>query len=231
MVNNNLHDGHRKRMKERFNEHLNFKGFSEHEIMEMLLFYIIPRKNTNDMAHKLINEFGSVKGVLSADILQLKVILPEKTAYALKFFYQVLCHVNNEEFNNLKKLYVNDPKKFPKYLEQLLINEKKEVLKIFSVNRNFCVESVSTITIEDNESVLSNFRQIAKIILNTNCDMVVIAHNHPVSDNEPSPSDIVSTENLISYLKNIDTFLIDHYIVGQNGVFSMRDSGLFLDYE
>lgn len=55
------HDGHRERMRKRFKESGNFKGFSEHEILEMLLFYIVPRKNTNDIAHELIKKVRKLK--------------------------------------------------------------------------------------------------------------------------------------------------------------------------
>ena len=68
------HGGHRERMRKRFKESGNFKGFSEHEILEMLLFYIVPRKNTNDIAHELIKKFGSLNSVLNASVEELSSV-------------------------------------------------------------------------------------------------------------------------------------------------------------
>ena len=86
------HGGHRERMRKRFKESGNFKGFSEHEILEMLLFYIVPRKNTNDIAHELIKKFGSLNGVLNASVEELSSVkdMGESSANSLLFFRELI---------------------------------------------------------------------------------------------------------------------------------------------
>ena len=86
------HGGHRERMRKRFKESGNFKGFSEHEILEMLLFYIVPRKNTNDIAHELIKKFGSLNSVLNASVEELSSVkdMGESSANSLLFFRELI---------------------------------------------------------------------------------------------------------------------------------------------
>ena len=68
IMSENLHAKHRKRMRKRFME-TNAEGFSDHELLELLLFYCVPRKNTNDIAHRLLNRFGNFEGIFSASIV------------------------------------------------------------------------------------------------------------------------------------------------------------------
>lgn len=81
------HGGHRERMRKRFKESGNFKGFSEHEILEMLLFYIVPRKNTNDIAHELIKKFGSLNSVLNASVEELSSVKTWAKALQTHFYF------------------------------------------------------------------------------------------------------------------------------------------------
>ena len=108
------HGGHRERMRKRFKESGNFKGFSEHEILEMLLFYIVPRKNTNDIAHELIKKFGSLNSVLNASVEELSSVkdMGESSANSLLFFRELInyCSTVTDSRIDIRNIIVSETK-------------------------------------------------------------------------------------------------------------------------
>ena len=94
--NKGIHDGHRARMRERYAKSGKLDGFAEHEIMEMLLFFVFSRKDTNAIAHELVSQFGSVGGVLRAPVDRLRQVesIGENAAVMLSLFVSIFYHVS-----------------------------------------------------------------------------------------------------------------------------------------
>ena len=109
MAEKGMHEGHRERMRERYRQTGDLSGFAEHEVLEMLLFYIIPRVNTNDLAHSLLRHFGNIKCVLTADAASLCQVegMTMKRAEQLRFLGQVMRLAEKESYLNVMADDVN----------------------------------------------------------------------------------------------------------------------------
>lgn len=224
------HDGHRARMRNRFAENYTFDGFAEHEILEMLLFYAIPRANTNQLAHSLIEQFGSIRNVLAASPEELKSVkgLGDSGVTALKIFYQLSFYINRQGISTPS---VKDFSASLEYVKTFFKDEKKEKIKVFCINNSFRFQSAKDVSTGKNDHVSLDFKELTKIILNSECNCIILAHNHPFALNTPSQEDIILTRKLMGYLRMLDITMLDHYIVGTNGIISMRNCGLIYDSE
>ena len=200
-------------------------GFAEHEILEMLLFYVLPRRDTNALAHELINKFGSVKGVLSASEEELTHdgALSANAAVSLRFFGLLTAYAAREDCGGID---VRDYNRMLEYVGGFFINENKEKFKVFCINSACRVQSVFDAAAGGQGSVTLNFKDLTRIVLNSGCDVIILAHNHPDAPNTPSQEDIAMTRKLITYLSMLDITVLDHYIIGRNGIMSMRSCGL-----
>lgn len=219
------HSGHRQRMRERLRKSNSLDSFAEHEILEMLLFYVFPRGNTNDIAHRLLVRFGSLKGVLCAseeELLQVKD-MGSSAALAIKFFDMFTNYVKRQEIGAVD---VRDYGRTIEYVSTFFAGEKKEKVKIFCVNSSCRIQSVTDAARGADSSVLVDFKELTKTVLNSGCSVIIIAHNHPGAANTPSQEDIAVTRKIMNYLRMLDITVLDHFIVGENGTLSMRSCGL-----
>lgn len=219
-----VHKGHRKRMMERFSK----KGigdFHEHEKLEVLLYQIIPRINTNIIAHNLINYFGSLKSVFLAPIDELVKVkgIGEKSALQLRFVGALANFLNGtqatvkacfDDANQIMNYFINYFKdKITEEVILLLLDEKYALLH----SHQMCSNMPNYVNAE--------FREIVSQAMKYNARKLVIAHNHPVGTTEPSGEDLNFTRTLRDYLKHIKVELIDHIIVSNGEALSMRESG------
>lgn len=222
-----LHDGHRQRMRDRFVRH-GLSGFSEHEVLEMLLFYAIPRINTNDIAHRLITQFGSLYGVLCADMEDLRKVkgVTENAAILLKMLpaiYPKCLRANNTDC----PLYYPDDSM--RYFQDVYAFDTVEVLRIACLYNDLRIQSCEVIAQGKITRVESTVEDIVRHCTQYDCSNVIIAHNHPETTAMPSAQDIASTHHLFEKLDFYNISLIDHIIVGADGeAHSMRKSGVFL---
>lgn len=224
------HTGHRQRMRERLSKSGSFDGFAEHEILEILLFYVFPRGNTNELAHELITKFGSLRGVLNTskeELMQVKSV-GENCAFALKFFNMLTVYAARQDIGTVD---VRDYSRMLDYVNTFFTDEKEEKIKVFCVNSACKIQSVSDIGSGTSDCVGIDFKELTRIILNSGCNVIVLAHNHPGGMNTPSQEDIAVTRKIISYLKMLDISVLDHYVVGANGITSMRSLGMIYSEE
>ena len=225
-----IHTGHRARMRQRFAKDERLDGFAEHEIMEMLLFFILTRADTNAIAHDLIDQFGSVRGAVNAPVDRLKQVkgLGENGAVMLKLFGAVADHIGVQKHESVD---VRDLSAFSEYVRSLFAQENTECFKVICVTSDLHVGSVSTISRGTATSTPINMRELAKSVLNGAGENVILAHNHPEAACRPSQEDIVLTRKIMQYLAPFDISVLDHYIVGKDGVTSMRSCGFIHDME
>lgn len=226
-----LHSGHRQRMRDKFKNTLNFDNFEEHEILEMLLFYCFPRCNTNDIAHELINKFGSISNVLNASLEDLKSVnmIGESAAISLKFFNSLNIYLHMQSSDDDINFY-NIPK-LKAFIKDTFYGANFEQFKIYFTDNSYKIKSYTDINKGSSNSVELNLREITKAILNSGSNYFFVAHNHPDAPSTPSDEDIYLTRKIITHLRSMDIHLLDHFVVGNDGIISMRQAGLIYDHE
>ena len=224
-----IHEGHRQRLKKTFLEN-GLKAFNPHTILELLLFYAVPRQDTNVIAHKLINQFKTLSGVFNAPYEQLIKVkgLGENGATLIKLVPQLLS-VYSVDMNSNQPM--DDIKMICNYFYGCYIGVKTEQLRVCCLDDSLNV--VSCVVIQDGgvNAVPINVRKIIETTYHSNCSLIIIAHNHPNGQALPSDADIKVTRQLYHTLKSVGIRLLDHIIVGPNDALSMKDTGYFNIFE
>ena len=224
--------GHRERIKEKFLNN-GIDGFAEYEILELLLTYCIPRKDTKPIAKELLNKFKSLDNVFKADLDKLSAIdgLGKNSVAFLKLIGDLPSIIYKDELKN-KKLIEKETLKISnkdillKYLRNKIGYEEIEkfyVLYLSSSNEVIEFEENSVGTL-DRSSVYP--REIYKKIINLNAKSIILAHNHPSDNIIPSKCDIDLTNEIAKGLKNFGALLIEHIIITKNSYFSFLEEGL-----
>lgn len=221
-----IHNGHRQRLKERFlSEGLD--SFEEHEVLELLLFYCIPRKDTNTTAHNLLNRFGSLAQVMDASVKDLETIdgIGNSAAVFLKLIkaagraYRISGHTH--------KVTLNTTDECGAYLVPFLEGSRYETIYLLSLDAKCMLLNCQKIGEGNINSANIHIRDIVDMALSTNATSVVLAHNHPSGIALPSHEDIRTTNNIARALSMVDVILMDHIIVADGDYVSMTQSGLF----
>ena len=213
----NLNAGHRERMRKRYIAN-GLNGFQPHEVLEMLLFNVISRRDTNKMAHELINKFRTVAGVMDAERSELLEIdgigelaavfltmLPEVfKAYEMsKMSERITIEKNYQLTNYMKNLYIDE------------VVEKAYVLCVDSMNRIVCTEAVS----EGNSSCVNiSIYGLVETAIRNHVTQLILVHNHPDGDPTPSNQDVYYTSCIYKALKNVGITLKDHYVIGSYSI-------------
>ncbi len=217
------HNFHRQHMRERFRE-AGFRGMADHNVLEMLLFFGIPRRDTNLLAHELINTFGSYADVFDANIHDLMKVkgMTETAAYLIKMvipFY-------SRYVENLKKREPTptNPKDIADYLRPKY-HEGSCRERVFVLCYDSSGHLITCRLLSEGDICSSAFdiREFGRIVLETNCSSVIISHNHPHSIPLPSKDDIRVTRAVVELLDMFKVRLKDHIIVCDDGYFSMAN--------
>ena len=224
-----IHDGHRKRLKQRFLQE-GLVSFEPHNTLELLLFFAVPRQDTNVIAHRLIKQFKTLSGVLNAPYEELIKIngLSENGATLLKIIPQLLS-AYTVEIN--AKQPMNNVKTICSYFHGCYIGVKTEQLRVCCLDDNLNIISCPVIQDGGVNTVPINVRKIVEATYRSNCSMIILAHNHPNGIPVPSEADVKVTRQLYNTLKNVGITLLDHIIVGPNDAVSMKDTGYFNFFE
>lgn len=215
MDNKNVHEGHRVRLKNKFLQN-GFDGFEHHNILELLLFYSIPRKDTNEIAHELLNHFGSLKNVFNAEFKDLIAVkgISENSATLIKMIPKIAQEYMND---SLKEGNIFDSaSKIGRYFVNKYLGEKTEIVYAMLLSNNFELISVVKIHEGSVNSAQIHARKIVDAVIKHNASMVVLAHNHPNGTVCPSHEDINTTADLMSLLKTLDINLIEHFVIAGN---------------
>ena len=224
-----LHDGHRKRMMRRFTA-TKLSGFQPHEVLEMLLYYAIPRKDTNPIAHRLLDRFGSVSGVLAATPEALKSVegVSDGVVTMLAFFRELGVYVTGEQAVGMKMSSAADA---CDYFEALYKLEHNEVVRAVFLDDRLCLKS--SVVISEGHPSASQFltRRVAELAFAEGSNALILAHNHPNNSSAASAEDIAATQHLSAMLQSCGIQLIDHVIVGRDGATSLRETGGFFGTE
>ena len=212
---NNPHKNHRSRLRERFKKE-GLYNFEDHNILELLLFYAIPQKDTNDLAHALLDKFGSLAAVFDADIVDLCKVngIGENAATLIKLIPQLTrAYMMDKEtrytnFSNIDNL--------SNYLINYFIGEKNE--KLIAILLNNRCEMIDIVIVSEGTVNCANasVRKIAEAAFAHSASCFVLAHNHPCGNSIPSAADISLTTKYEKIFSDLSITLVDHIVVCEN---------------
>ena len=220
-----MHEGHRQRLSNRFlNE--GFEGFEDHEILEFILFYAIPRVDTNIIAHRLIKTFGSLSGVLEANPRDLEQVagIGKRSATYISMFPEIFRAYQRSKLGKRPVLKsIKDACEFAKSLLFGKAYEQFYVIWLDTQNRVIHHERLSEGSVSESPVYLN---KVAAAALRHRAVKGVIAHNHPGGNVTPSKADISTTHDVLRALNLLGIELVDHIIVSENTCFSFQADSL-----
>lgn len=221
-----IHDGHRARKKERYRT-LGLQGMADHEVLELLLYYAIPRRDTNELAHRLVEEFGSLDHVLDAPVEMLCHVkgMGENAALLLHLIHDVHTHVSRRPKKNIHFTTLKD---YGHYAMERLSGHREEVLCMFCVDNKGKLLEEYILSRGDANSAFVSVSEVVEKALICHCSSVVLAHNHPSGVAVISHEDCITTLHLRDVLKNVHVKLIEHIVVADGDYISMAESGFFV---
>lgn len=221
-----LHEGRRSRVKNRYLTS-GLDDFQEHEVLELLLFYAIPYKDTNELAHRLLDSFGSLYAVLNADSKELSKIdgMGEHASIFLSMLPAVYKAYDKSRY--AKKAQLKTIRDVVNYCKTLLFNDNNESLYCICMNNSFEVINSSLIARGINTQLNAHPRLVVSALLKNNASKLVLCHNHPVGLAKPSYADEVYTKSISSILSGLDIDFIDHIIVANDGAYSIVNKKYF----
>lgn len=223
-----IHDGHRQRLKERFCQE-GLDNFTDVQVLELLLFYCIPRRDTNPIAHELLRHFGSLSQVLEAPVEELKKVdgIGENTAVFLSLitdvgrYYLIDRTTRNEILPTIEKC--------GEYLLPYFFGRRNETVFLLCLDAKCKVLCCKEVGEGSVNSAGISVRKIVETALSVNATSVVLAHNHPSGVAVPSGDDIQTTARIAAALRAVDVGLVDHIVVADDDYVSMVQSGYRFD--
>lgn len=208
-----LHNGHRARMKKRFSVNEG-KDFSDHELLELLLFYSIPRADTNELAHMLLNEFGSLRAIFNSSPKRLEKIKglgpSSSTLFKLVFTLRKRMDIERYAIESLKTDCLQNVGNF--LIEYYKDQGREEFTTLLLDNSLKLIDFVS-LSIGSVNSASIDIRSLAKLALERDASYVIIAHNHPNGTLNQSNEDKAVSTHVQAALHAIGINLLDHIIV------------------
>ncbi len=223
-----IHDGHRERMKRRFLEE-GLDGFTQIQALELLLFYCIPQKDTNPLAHALLDRFGSLSQVLEAPVEELRKVpgVGEHTAVFLHLiteagrFYLVNRSAQESILPSLESC--------AEYMLPFFFGRKVETVFLLCLDAKCKVLCCKEIGEGSVNAAGISVRRVVETALNAGATTVVLAHNHPSGLALPSAEDIQTTRRVAMALSAVEIHLADHIVVADGDYVSMVQSGHSFD--
>lgn len=206
----NVNEGHRNRLRERMiNEGL--QNFQDHEVLEMLLFQYLPRRDTNKLAHDLINKFGGLANVLNASPEQLMTVngISKVTACNLAVLKEVWrrCRTSNAEKISLNKL-----SSIVLYSQKIMRESYVEKMVVVYVDHSTNFLLSEEFTSDNIDSLHVDLKRIVSTAVRANAAGVILFHCHVRGVCEPSEADLAYTEKLFVTLANLNLVLLEHII-------------------
>lgn len=218
-----MHAKHRERLRERYLK-TGPDGFNSHELLELLLFYALPRINTNDIAHKLLDQFGSLEKVLTATTIELRQVpgIGEHSAILISLI-KPLAH--RSESIQIKNPQLNTIEKAAQYCVQLFRGVRTEQLRLICLDAQFRVTYSNIMQSGIVDEVPIYTRQVVQTALLHDASSIILTHNHPGQTPRPSLQDINATRELLSALQPLGISLCDHIIVAGEKYYSFMEAG------
>ena len=201
---------------------------NEVNALELLLFYAIPRRDTNVISHALLDKFGTLSGVFKASFQELCQVdgVGENSALLITMLPQMMrkCMISDVE----KTTVIRSSKDAGRYLVPRFAYEQEEVALLVcldAMKRVICCYELGRGVVN---SVNVSVRKVVEVALNNKATSVILAHNHPDAVALPSASDRMMTEQIYKSLRLVDIPLDDHLVISGKDYVSFRDSGMLV---
>lgn len=226
-----MHHGHRGRLRERFDKE-GLDGFEDHQVLELLLFFAMPRRDTNPVAHRLLERFGSLSAVLEADLkdlAQTEGIGPSAAA-----FLSMIPHVTRRYFLDRVRRSgkpLNSPEAASEYLVPLMAGRAEEVFYAICLDSRLKVRHPALISEGTVKDALVHPRVVVEEALRHRASSVILCHNHPGGNASPSSQDHKLTKHLVQALGAIGIQVADHIIVAGERIYSFSREGTLPAYD
>lgn len=222
----NGHDGHRERMRRRFLDH-GLDNFDDHNVLELLLFFALPRRDTNALAHRLMQRFGSLDGVFDAPAEELQAV--EGMGESAVTLIRLVPAVGRRYMMRRGQpgRILRDTEAAGRYLVPRFLGERDEIVLLLCLDAKMKLLACRELGRGDVRHTGLNLRKLAEAALSHNAAAVILAHNHVSGVALPSPEDRESTARAWQLLQTLNVELIDHIIVGGDDFVSLKDDGFF----
>lgn len=222
----NLQEGHRQRMKERFRKE-GLENMEERYVLELLLFYCVPRKDTKELAVRLLEHFGSIVRVM--DATEEELLRVPGVGEGVSTFLRLCREV--DRYYRVKRDMLSEPlnttEKYSRRLRPLFENRRNEMVYVLCLD-GMCRELTCMHVGEGSVNTANiSVRRIVEICLASNATSVIVAHNHPSGLALPSADDILTTERLVQAMQAVDIALVDHLVFTNGEFVSLIQSGYY----
>ena len=221
----NLNAGHRGRMRGRYRQN-GAESLELHEFVELILYYALPRVDTNKIAHELVRKFKTLANILEADENALKEIPGISVNTAV--FFKILADVCR--IYNLDKTRETDDIRSREFYEDYLVRyystETTEKVLLITLNARMGLISEDIICVGSVNSTRVDMYKMLRIAIINNASGVILAHNHPTGIAVPSPDDIETTKRILTIFNEVGINFIDHYIVAGSNIAGVREKML-----
>ncbi len=222
----NLNAGHRERLRERFLQG-GGEALPDYELLELLLFRAIPRRDVKPIAKMLLQRFGSFADVVTAPPARLKEVdfVGDSVIAELKIVEAAALRLSKEHMR--EGLSLGSFAQVLDYCHSAMAFRETEEFRVLFLDKknNLLADEVQGRGTVDHTPVYP--REIVRRALALNASAVILVHNHPSGDPTPSHADIVMTQNIVSAAKPLGVNVHDHIIVGRNGHASLRALKMF----
>lgn len=226
--NNNCHAGHRKRLYETLKA-CNFNPVQSHVMLEYILFQVYPMCDTNPIAHRLINKFGSFSNVFDAkieDLMKVEGVGENAAKKILSYTHFMNYYIMHKTTSKIK---LQNPIDFVNYFGEKIRKQKTESLVVVALNDNFETQNFEFFEGDKTDCIDFDVHQIYEVARKYDCYRIVLLHNHPSDNAMPSPADIKNTKTLYEQLIALRVELDDHIIVSENSFYSFDKHDILND--
>lgn len=222
----NLHENHRQRLDSKA-ERIGFEFLETHEQLEEILYVTIPRGDTNGIAHELLDNFGTLRGVLNADVSELEKIkgIGHRTAVFLSQLNDITGLVVRNQAKQKPRLKTLE--EIGRYISSFYIGKDVEVFYMFNLDVSFRVKSVIKVSEGISNETYIIPQIVTKNAVKYGANKVIISHNHPGGTMSPSVEDIEATNQIREALDSVNIELYDSVIIADSDCFSLKENGFF----
>lgn len=221
------HSGHRDRLRAKLDSGV----LCEHEYLELLLFYAIPRQNTNDIAHRLLSEFGGINEVLHASRERLMRVrgVGNNVASFLVTMGKMADFANKGVEPKERYPEEFEPKEFKAYIKREYAKCLCERLDVYLLDKNNRIFARKEFTSKEFGRVSAPPEEIMRAVISEEASGIVLVHNHPTGSCQPSAMDDRTTKRVQLQCNFINVVLCDHFIYAPEGVYSYYESGKLIE--
>ncbi len=220
----NLHAGHRQRLKERYRVG-GLASLEEHEQLELLLFYAIPRCDTNATAHRLLNVFGSIPAILDAPLEEIERV--QGVGRGSGTFFRLLrdLYAGYETRNQEPQPIIKKPVDAAQILMNLYTDWHTEKVTILLMNHQNRLIHAGVLNANQSDWVNVDIRAIVQMSFNYEADKIILGHNHPSGDVRPSHADLQNNSTMEHNLARVGINMVDHIILYNREFYSLAEHG------